>query len=92
MREMSLQLIFALTPSTCGRYLDCGQDILYETLSAMPEAQIQMPRFRHEFERLNDLIRARHPLLTGVFASIDGLSLTAQESEDDELENSTYNG
>lgn len=91
-REVSLQLIFALTPSTCGRYLDRGQDILYETLSVMPEARIRMPRHRHEFEKLNDLIRARHPLLTGAFASIDGLSLTVQESADEELENATYNG
>jgi hypothetical protein len=38
------------------------------------------------------LIIARHPRLTGAFASIDGLNLACQTSDDPEIENATYNG
>ena len=91
MREVSLQLIFALIPSTVSRYLDRAQDILFETLQKMPDAAIAMPEGEDEYRRLNKLITARHPLLTGGFASIDGLSLQVEEAADRELENATYN-
>ncbi|KAF5340016.1 hypothetical protein D9611_012339 [Ephemerocybe angulata] len=91
MREVSLQLIFALTPSTVSRYLDRAQDILLETLEEMPEASITMPEGVDEFTSLNNLIVARHPHLTGGCASIDGLSLGVEEAADRELENATYN-
>jgi len=41
---------------------------------------------------LNSLIKKQHPLLDGAFASIDGLSLLTQTSDDPEIENATYNG
>jgi len=51
-----------------------------------------MPCCLEEFESLSNLITQRHWLLQGAFSSIDGLSLTAQESDDPEIENATYNG
>lgn len=38
------------------------------------------------------LICERHPLLYGAFGSIDGLVLAAQEADDPEVKNTTYNG
>jgi hypothetical protein len=92
MLEVSLQQIFALTPSVLNRYLNFAQDILYEVLRQTPEARISLPRGEVEVERLSLLIRERHSLLEGAFGSIDGLSLCAQVSDDPKLENATYNG
>jgi hypothetical protein len=58
----------------------------------MPAARIQWPDRSDEFTEYNDLIVTRHPLLTGAFASIDGLKLLCQTSDDPEIENATYNG
>jgi hypothetical protein len=63
----------------------------------MPDAAIRWPKHhadenQSEFKKFNTLIRARHPLLTGAFASIDGLNLPLQTSADEEIENATYNG
>ncbi|KAF9564958.1 hypothetical protein CPC08DRAFT_741246 [Agrocybe pediades] len=91
MLEVSLQQIFALTPSTLNRYLLFAQDILYETLRGLDDAYLGMPRTPEEYEHLSSIIQERHPLLTGAFGSIDGLSLSLQESDDPALENATYN-
>jgi hypothetical protein len=91
MREISLQQIFALIPSTVSRYINFGLTILLRTLRSMPDAAIRWPK-GSEFEELNNLIISRHPLLTGAFASIDGLNLPVQTSLDQDIENATYNG
>ena len=92
MLEVSLQQIFALTPTTLSRYLDFAQDILLDVLRSLNEAAIVFPRTRQQFQEFSDIICARHPLLEGAFGSIDGLSLPTQESDDPEFENATYNG
>jgi hypothetical protein len=68
-----------------------GMKFLLTTLRTMPDAAILWPS-GDDFFLYNDLIVARHPRLTGAFASIDGLNLACQTSEDDEIENATYNG
>ncbi|KAG5649327.1 hypothetical protein H0H81_004598 [Sphagnurus paluster] len=92
MLEVHLQQIFALVPSTVTRYLSFSLDILYEVLLEMEEAEISMPQTVEEFESESELICARHPLLRGTFGGLDGLSLTAETSDDPEMENATYNG
>ena len=91
MLDVSLQQIFALTPSVLSQYLDFAEEILYEVLLHVQEAQISMPRTESDFERLSTLITQHHPLLIGVFGSVDGLSLCTQVSNDPELKNATYN-
>ncbi|KAJ7201960.1 hypothetical protein B0H12DRAFT_1080916 [Mycena haematopus] len=81
MREISLQQIFALIPTTVSRYITFGLSILLLVLRTMPDAKIKWPGTVDEFQSLNDLIIERHPRLTGAFAT-----------EDEELENATYNG
>ncbi|KAJ7301332.1 hypothetical protein DFH08DRAFT_827671 [Mycena albidolilacea] len=61
-------------------------------LGAEEARRIKWPESVEEFQALNDLIVERHPRLTGVFASIDGLNLPAQTADDEEMENTTYNG
>ncbi|KIK34262.1 hypothetical protein CY34DRAFT_26895 [Suillus luteus UH-Slu-Lm8-n1] len=91
MREISLQQIFALIPTTVNRFLDFALDILLQTLHNIPEGAIHFPDHNEIIED-NVLIRARHSKLTGGFGSIDGLSLPCQEADDPEVEDATYNG
>lgn len=92
MRKTSLQQIFALIPTTVSRYIRFGLTLLLDVLRTMPDAAIGWPRKDNDFRAYNKLIVERHPLLTGAFASIDGLNLAVQTAEDDEIENATYNG
>ena len=91
MRQVSLQQIFALVPSTVSRYLHFALSILLKVLRKMPHATIAWPR-GDEFLELSGYVSQRHPLLQGVFGSIDGLNLPCQVSGDIEMENATYNG
>lgn len=91
MRQVSLQQIFALVPSTVSRYLRFALSILLEVLRHVPQAAITWPQ-GDEFLELSGYVTARHPLLRGVFGSIDGLNLPCQVSSDIEMENATYNG
>ncbi|KAJ3513754.1 hypothetical protein NMY22_g14947 [Coprinellus aureogranulatus] len=91
MREISLQQIFALVPSTVSRYITFSLILLLRVLKALPDARISWPS-EEEFSFLSSLIQERHPRLHGAFGSIDGLNLLLQESPDQDIENSTYNG
>jgi hypothetical protein len=92
MREISLQQIFALIPTSVSRYITFGLKILLGVLRSMPDTAIEWPRHRDDFQAYNNLIVERHDRLTGAFASIDGLNLPVETSEDVEIENATYNG
>ena len=92
MLEISLQQIFALTPSTVSWYLGFARKILLETIRDMEEGAIRLPQTLQEFAAESRLICERHPLLEGAFGAIDGLALVAQEADDPEVENATYNG
>jgi hypothetical protein len=83
--------IFALIPTTVSRYLHFSLAILLRALKNIPEAFIRWPS-GDDFQVLNDLVVTRHPLLTGGFGTLDGLNLPVQTSQDQEIENATYNG
>lgn len=91
MTETSLEQIFTLIPSTVTRYIDFGRNILYDILAQLPECAIKYPQSHNDYKYLSYLICMRHPLLTGAFGSIDGLSLAVQVSEAPLVENATYN-
>ncbi|KAI0344497.1 hypothetical protein BDW22DRAFT_1391232 [Trametopsis cervina] len=92
MPETSLQLIFALIPSTVSRYVTFAQRIILHVLHEIPEGTIQWPSDEQEFSDLAALVQARHHLLTGAFGSIDGVNLPVHVSDDPQIENATYNG
>ena len=91
MLEVSLSQIFAIVPTTVSHYIEFTLRILLFTLKRMKDARIQWP-VGNEFEGKNSLILARHPLLIGAFGSMDGLNLPVQTSQDQEVENATFNG
>ncbi|KAF8797407.1 hypothetical protein BYT27DRAFT_7228995 [Phlegmacium glaucopus] len=92
MLEITLQQIFALIPATTSCYITFGLQILLETLREMPDAAIRWPYEDQEFQDDSKLIVACHPQLEGAFASIDGLNLPTQTSDDPDIKNATYNG
>lgn len=91
MRHISLQQIFALTPSTVSHYLRFARMILLTVLQQLHDARIAWPRGEEIFE-LSSYVSACHPLLDGVFGSLDRLNLPCQVSSDIKIENTTYNG
>ncbi|KAJ3012590.1 hypothetical protein NUW54_g1823 [Trametes sanguinea] len=91
MRAISLQEIFALTAATVDRYIHTALDILLKTLCDMPDARLAWPT-TSEMRYYSNLICQRLPLLIGAFGTVDGLNLAVQVSDDDDLENATYNG
>ena len=91
MLEVTLSQIFAIVPTTVSRYIAFTLGILLFTLKRMKDARIQW-LVGNEFEENSSLILTRHPLLIGAFGSMDGLNLPVQTSQDQEVENATFNG
>ncbi|EEB87916.1 hypothetical protein MPER_14525, partial [Moniliophthora perniciosa FA553] len=84
--------IFAIVPSVLSHYLDFSLDILLLTLWGMKEAHIALPKHLEQYEEYKALITARHPLLEGAWATVNGLLLLTQVLDDPEIENAMYNG
>ena len=91
MPSMGLQLIFALIPTTVSHYLQFSLSILLATLRTMPESSIKWTEGQGFIED-NKIIIAHHPMLTFMFATINGLRSPIEESSDPEIENATFNG
>ena len=58
MREISLQQIFALIPTSVSCYINFMLAILLATLRQMSDSHILFPKDDEEFEELNTLITA----------------------------------
>ncbi|KAF8589788.1 hypothetical protein K439DRAFT_1645022 [Ramaria rubella] len=90
MREISLQQIFALIPSTISHYLDFALSILqtikWPTADQMAEYVEIIGRRHHKLSEHNGGV------FYGAFGSIDGLNCPIATVEDHELENASYNG
>ena len=86
MRELSLQQIFGLIPSTVSCYLSFSLQILLEVLCKIPAAHIEWPR-GETFNHFTHHIIEWHNHLFGTFGFIDGLKLPVEESSDQDIEN-----
>ena len=91
MLEVSLAQVFALVPTTVLHYVTFALRILLFTFRCMKEAHIHWP-VDDEFQEYNYLVLAWHPLLVGAFGTMDGLNLPVQTSQEQEIENATFNG
>jgi hypothetical protein len=96
MRDISLQGIFALIPTSVSRHITFGFQFILQILRTLSDAPIHWPKHSAnegdlEFVIFNRLIITRHPRLTGAFESLDGLKLLVQTSMDQDIENATYN-
>jgi hypothetical protein len=59
---------------------------------SMKEGAIRLPQMLQEFAAELALVCEHHSMVEGAFGVIDGLALLAQEVDDAEVENATYNG
>lgn len=99
MREILLQQIFALVPSTVSRYINFALSMLQQLLWKLPDAQIRWPT-ADQMAEYAEIVSRRHPALAqddegvyhSAFASIDGLNCPIATADDTELENASYNG
>ncbi|KDN33518.1 hypothetical protein RSAG8_13388, partial [Rhizoctonia solani AG-8 WAC10335] len=94
MSEVSLQMIFALVPSTVSRYIDFALEILHEVLARIPEGCIDWPS-QATMQVNSDLINNKHKrakYLKGAFGFMDGLNLPVTTSSDDDEQNANFNG
>ena len=81
MHKISLQQIFALI----SHYITLSLPVLLATLCNMEDAKIKWFNHLAQFEECIRLIVAQHPCLNGAFASIDGLNLAVQTSDDEDI-------
>ena len=91
MLEVSLAQVFTLVPATILHYVTFTLRILLFTLRHMKEAWIHWP-IDDEFQEYNDLVLAWHPLCVCAFGTMDSLNILVQTSQDQEIENATFNG
>jgi hypothetical protein len=88
---MVLQMIFGMTANSVSMCLRFGRQILIAVLNKEPDARIQVPdaeTIRH-YQRL---VTNRHPILDGVWCTMDGLKLKLQRAPKVDVENNFFNG
>jgi len=88
---MCLQIIFGLTQSILSLYLQFGMNLLILVLQDLEEAKVKVPS-TNKISELQSLVRNRHPVLTDVWCTMDGLKLYLQCPGTDDEQNNYYNG
>ncbi|CAE6417110.1 unnamed protein product [Rhizoctonia solani] len=94
MSEVSLQIIFALVPSTVLRYIDFALEILLEVLKRIPQGRLYWPK-EEVMQENSDIINAKHrraKYLKGAFGFMDGLNLPVSASGNVNEQNANFNG
>jgi hypothetical protein len=88
---MALQLIFGMTYSNLDDYLLYGKRIIVKVLRNDPRASVQVPS-SEKIAEYKEMVSNRHPYLTDVWCTMDGLKLTLQQSGDTVIQERYYNG
>jgi hypothetical protein len=94
MSESSLQIIFALTPSTVSRYINFALDLLLAALEKLPEGRLEWPE-EDVMKENSRLINAKHSTakyLDGAFGFMDGLNLPVTTNCLFAVQDPNYNG
>ena len=86
---MALQLIFGMTFSNLDDYLLYAKRILVKVLLDDPRAAVQLPS-SEKIEEYKEMVRNRHPFLTDVWCTMDGLKITLEQSGDALISNDHY--
>jgi hypothetical protein len=87
----ALQLIFGMTYSNLDMYLLYGKRVIVKVLRNDPRATVQLPS-SEKVREYKEMINNRHPYLTDVWCTMDGLKLTLQQSGDTVIQERYYNG
>ncbi len=88
---MALQLIFGMTYSNLDDYLLFGKRIIVILLKNDDRARVQIP-CSETIDEYKQMVRNRHPFLTDVWCTMDGLKLTLEQSGDALNQERYYNG
>ena len=88
---MALQLIFGMTMTPVGKYIQFARRILVCVLKSNNMAKISMPS-NEKLEEYNEMIAARHPALHDVWGTMDGLKVTIEAAGDFITQSRFYNG
>jgi DDE superfamily endonuclease len=87
----SLQMIFGLSSTSLSMYLRFGRRILILVLQNNPLAWIKIPS-DDKIAEYQLAIKQRHPLLSDVWCTMDGLKLYLQQSGNNTTQNNFFNG
>ncbi len=86
---MSLELIFGMFVSNLQMYLKFGQKIIVQILKHHPAAKIQFTT-PEEVSEFTAAVNSKQPVLTNVWAAIDGAKLILQQSGNALIQNQFY--
>jgi len=88
---MALQLIFGMTFTNLDNYLLFGKRIIVKVLRKDQRAHVRIPS-SEKIEEYKEMVRNRHPFLTDVWCTMDGLKITLEQSGDALIQERFYNG
>lgn len=88
---MAIQLIFGMTMTPVGKYLQFARRIIVHVLVNDPNAKIVMPT-HDKLEEYRQMINHRHPALVDVWGTMDGVKVTIQQASDYLAQSEFYNG
>lgn len=88
---MALQLIFGMTMTPVGKYIQFARRILVRVLTSDEMAKISMPT-NEKLEEYRSMIAARHPALNDVWGTMDGLKVLIEDAGDFITQSRFYNG
>jgi hypothetical protein len=88
---MSLQLVFGMTHTPLGKYLQFARRIILKVLKKHPLAEIKMPTME-KLEEYRQAIHRRHPALPNVWGTMDGLKCLIERPGNEITESRFYNG
>mgnify|MGYP006199202059 CR=1 FL=1 len=88
---MSLQLVFGMTHTPLGKYLQFARRIILKVLKKHPLAEIKMPTME-KLEEYRQAIHRRHPALPNVWGTMDGLKCLIERPGNEITETRFYNG
>jgi hypothetical protein len=88
---MALQLIFGMTMTPVGKYLQFARRILVRVLVNDQYARIRVPT-NDKLEEYRRTINERHPALVDVWGTMDGLKVKIEQAPDHLSQSKFYNG
>ncbi|ETV99731.1 hypothetical protein H310_07789 [Aphanomyces invadans] len=91
LESKTLQELFGLSATTFSRVLHKAEEALSVALKAMKDARIQWPSKKTQALWASKT-QEREPLVTGVFALVDGKNFRVQIPTNADLKNAQYNG
>ncbi|KAE8261163.1 hypothetical protein A4X09_0g7703 [Tilletia walkeri] len=91
-RQKSIALVFGLTPAAVSRSIWSGLSAMFDMMAADPDTwAIKWPTAAVMTD-MAAAVRAREPLLKGVFGFVDGLNLRIYQPSNIDEQNAYYNG